>query len=190
MGELFGFDARTGLRRAGGRLATAGVAVWDVLRSCRRVGSLDSAVERDSMVVNDFAAFYAEHPSIERVFFNGGAAEANYRGWQRRTPLAYRDCHQRAPPHHALRGETAAGACAIAHASVAADLKGRPPSLQWQVNGREWPGSPRKRENADSRRERKDTQDTEGRRCAQGRSASISAASDSSVASSNGLPTN
>jgi len=55
-----------------------GVAVWDVLRHCRRVGSLDSAVEPDSMVANDFGAFFAEHPSIGRVFFNGAAAERNF----------------------------------------------------------------------------------------------------------------
>ena len=55
-----------------------GVAVWDVLRHCRRVGSLDSAVEPDSMVANDFGAFFADHPSIEQVFFNGAAAERNF----------------------------------------------------------------------------------------------------------------
>ena len=59
-------------------LTGAGVAVWDVLQSCRRIGSLDSDVEPDSMVANDFAALYAAHPTIEHVFFNGAAAEKNY----------------------------------------------------------------------------------------------------------------
>jgi hypoxanthine-DNA glycosylase len=77
--ELFGFDADADYDERVAALTTAGVAVWDVLRSCRRVGSLDSAVERDSMVVNDFAGFFAEHPTIDRVLFNGAAAEANYR---------------------------------------------------------------------------------------------------------------
>ena len=77
--ELFGFDADADYDERVAALTTAGVAVWDVLRSCRRVGSLDSAVERDSMVVNDFAGFFAEHPKIDRVLFNGAAAEANYR---------------------------------------------------------------------------------------------------------------
>ena len=77
-GELFGFDADASYDERAAALTGTGVAVWDVLRSCRRAGSLDSAVERDSMVANDFAAFFAEHSAIERVLFNGAAAEANY----------------------------------------------------------------------------------------------------------------
>jgi len=77
-GLLFGFDAGAPYADRCTALVSQGVAVWDVLASCRRVGSLDSAVERDSMVANDFAAFYAQHPSIARVYFNGRAAEANY----------------------------------------------------------------------------------------------------------------
>ena len=60
-------------------LAEYGIAVWDVLRSCRRVGSLDSAVERDSMVPNDFRQFFERHRGIALVVFNGAAAETNYR---------------------------------------------------------------------------------------------------------------
>ncbi|MBI3692762.1 MAG: DNA-deoxyinosine glycosylase, partial [Mycolicibacterium aromaticivorans] len=55
-----------------------GVAVWDVLKHCRRVGSLDSSVEPDSMVPNDFGTYFAARPGIERVFFNGAAAERNF----------------------------------------------------------------------------------------------------------------
>lgn len=78
-GSLLGFSADA---RYPDRVAALGahrVAVWDVLRSCRREGSLDSAIERDSMVPNDFAMFFALHPTLERVVFNGAAAEANYR---------------------------------------------------------------------------------------------------------------
>ena len=78
MGTLYGLDPDGPYEQRVAALVANGVAVWDVLRSCRRVGSLDSAVERDSMVANDFASFFQNHPSIERVFFNGGAAEANY----------------------------------------------------------------------------------------------------------------
>ena len=81
-------------------LVANGVAVWDVLRSCRRVGSLDSAVERDSMVANDFESFFATIPSIERVFFNGGAAEANYRRLVTvATPLTYQRLPSTSPAH-------------------------------------------------------------------------------------------
>jgi double-stranded uracil-DNA glycosylase len=59
-------------------LKTHGIAVWDVLNSCVREGSLDSNIENASMTLNDFAAFYRSHSNIARVFFNGGKAEEVY----------------------------------------------------------------------------------------------------------------
>lgn len=78
MGELLGFalDAPYGARVQA--LLGARIAVWDVLQCCERPGSLDSAILRDSEVVNDFATFYAQYPQITEVFFNGGAAQACY----------------------------------------------------------------------------------------------------------------
>jgi hypoxanthine-DNA glycosylase len=78
-GELFSFDPAAPYAERTAALMDRGVAVWDVLGFCRRAGSLDSAVERDSMVANDFEAFFVSHPGIRRVFFTGRAAEANYR---------------------------------------------------------------------------------------------------------------
>jgi hypoxanthine-DNA glycosylase len=78
-GELYGFDPTTPYDERVAALGAAGVAVWDVLRSCRRVGSLDSAVERESMVANDFGALFTNYPTITHVGFNGAAAEKNYR---------------------------------------------------------------------------------------------------------------
>ena len=54
-------------------LEANGVALWDVLHSCVRQGSLDSAI-RD-MEVNDFAALFERCPRIERVLLNGGTAK-------------------------------------------------------------------------------------------------------------------
>jgi hypoxanthine-DNA glycosylase len=56
-----------------------GVAIWDVLQACFRTGSLDSAIDDRSLVANDFASFFQDHPRIHRVFFNGAKAEAVYR---------------------------------------------------------------------------------------------------------------
>lgn len=78
-GELFDFDPSAPYRERVAALTGAGVAVWDVLKHCRRIGSLDASVEPDSMVVNDFASFYSTHPGIAHVYFNGTAAEKNYR---------------------------------------------------------------------------------------------------------------
>lgn len=76
---LFDFDPAAPYDERVAALTGAGVAVWDVLKHCRRVGSLDVSVEPDSMVANDFDAFYTRHPVISHVYFNGTAAEKNYR---------------------------------------------------------------------------------------------------------------
>lgn len=77
-GEIFGFDVSAPYDDRTAALTAHGVAVWDVLRSCRRVGSLDAAVEPDSMEPNDFAWLFDAYPTIERVVFNGAAAEKNF----------------------------------------------------------------------------------------------------------------
>lgn len=90
-GDIFGFDAAAGYDDRSSALRRSGVAVWDVLRLCRRAGSLDSSIEPDSMVANDFEPFFDAHPAIDRVFFNGAAAEKNFMrlaGIER--PLRYR----------------------------------------------------------------------------------------------------
>ncbi|WP_248929202.1 DNA-deoxyinosine glycosylase [Paenibacillus hamazuiensis] len=48
------------------------IALWDVLQSCEREGSLDSAIR--CPVASDFAAFLTEHPRIAHLFLNGTAA--------------------------------------------------------------------------------------------------------------------
>ncbi|ALS24709.1 DNA-deoxyinosine glycosylase [Paenibacillus naphthalenovorans] len=53
------------------------VALWDVLRSCERQGSLDAAIRRPE--ANDFERFYQRCPYIRFVFFNGSASEQLYR---------------------------------------------------------------------------------------------------------------
>lgn len=51
------------------------VAVWDVLGSSVRPGSMDSDIRMDSAEPNDFATFFKIHPAIEIVAFNGKKAE-------------------------------------------------------------------------------------------------------------------
>lgn len=98
--ELFDFAADDPYPQRTDALRRHGVAVWDVLRHCRRVGSLDSAVEPDSMVANDFGAFFANHPSIERVFFNGVAAERNFARLVRvDAPVSYVRLPSTSPAH-------------------------------------------------------------------------------------------
>ena len=54
------------------------VALWDVLRSCIRNGSLDSSIQSVSATANDFSAFFKAVPEIRAVFFNGATAEREY----------------------------------------------------------------------------------------------------------------
>jgi len=60
-------------------LRASGIALWDVLASCARAGSLDSDIDDATIVPNDFAGFFARHRGITRVFFNGAKAEHAYR---------------------------------------------------------------------------------------------------------------
>jgi TDG/mug DNA glycosylase family protein len=48
------------------------IALWDVVKSCEREGSLDSHIK--DPVINDFTGFFKEHPNIKHVFFNGQKA--------------------------------------------------------------------------------------------------------------------
>jgi hypoxanthine-DNA glycosylase len=75
MGEVLGFDPASPYEARIAWLRARDVALWDVLLSCRRPSSLDSAIVSASIVANDFAGFFRSHPQIRKVFFNGGTAE-------------------------------------------------------------------------------------------------------------------
>ncbi|MCB1865591.1 MAG: DNA-deoxyinosine glycosylase [Chromatiales bacterium] len=75
MGELLGFDSQAGYATRCAALRKARIALWDVLASCQRPGSLDADIDRDSIQANDFADFFQRHRAIRTVFFNGVEAE-------------------------------------------------------------------------------------------------------------------
>jgi hypoxanthine-DNA glycosylase len=79
MGDLFGVDPGLPYEERLRALTECGIALWDVLASCFRPGSLDSDIDNDTVRANDFATLLAEYPTIRYVFFNGGKAANVFR---------------------------------------------------------------------------------------------------------------
>lgn len=90
-------------------LQDARIALWDVLQSCERPGSLDASIVRATEVGNDFAAFFAAHPAITQVFFNGAAAAAAFKRHHpsllRHSKLRFQPLPSTSPAHAAMRFE-------------------------------------------------------------------------------------
>lgn len=61
-----------------------GIALWDVLKSAQREGSLDSNIQNEEF--NDHEGFLLEHPSISVIALNGGKAEKSFSKYLRRHP--------------------------------------------------------------------------------------------------------
>lgn len=55
------------------------IALWDVLESSERPGSMDAAIRRDTARANDFPAFFRSYFGIERICFNGRTAAQLFR---------------------------------------------------------------------------------------------------------------
>jgi double-stranded uracil-DNA glycosylase len=78
MSKLFNFEASLSYESRIQALKQANIAVWDVLQSCIRLGSLDSAIKKGSRIPNDFSAFLNQHPCIRLIAFNGAEAEQSF----------------------------------------------------------------------------------------------------------------
>lgn len=106
MGDLLGAGPGLDYPERVEVLKSNGIALWDVLASCVRQGSLDSAIAGDSMAVNDFPAFFQAHLGIERVFFNGAMAERCFHKQVRLAPdtrpLLFCRLPSTSPAHAAL----------------------------------------------------------------------------------------
>jgi hypoxanthine-DNA glycosylase len=78
MGSLYGAGPDLGYTERSQRLIARGVAVWDVCASACRPGSLDASILAASVLPNDFGAFFARHPHIAKIAFNGATAASLY----------------------------------------------------------------------------------------------------------------
>ena len=108
MGQLLGFAPTAPYAERVEALKQAGIAVWDVLEYCIRPGSLDADIEPDSIRVNNFTAFLAEHPTIRHIYFNGSMAESSFRKYvQAELDLSKLTCQRlpsTSPAHASLSG--------------------------------------------------------------------------------------
>ncbi len=78
MADTYKFDLALPYAVRVNALQKTNVAVWDVLKHCDRIGSLDSAIIQDSVEINDFATFFNTHPHIKTLAFNGAVAEKQF----------------------------------------------------------------------------------------------------------------
>ncbi|MGB5332957.1 MAG: DNA-deoxyinosine glycosylase [Woeseiaceae bacterium] len=74
MEELFGINGGYVARCE--QLVKNRIALWDVLQSSLRPGSMDANIRLDSARANDFATFLNAHAEIRLIAFNGRKAEA------------------------------------------------------------------------------------------------------------------
>lgn len=102
MGELTGASPSIPYESRVRILKSAGIALWDVLASCRRSSSMDSDI--DQATPNDFKSFFRSHPLITEVYFNGAMAEKYYQKQvQLETlPLHYLRLPSTSPAHAAM----------------------------------------------------------------------------------------
>ncbi|MFT6265153.1 MAG: hypoxanthine-DNA glycosylase [Oleiphilaceae bacterium] len=92
MSELFGFDKLESYDVRTTYLKQKKIAVWDVIKTCHRPGSLDSAIDSTSIQANDFSTLLSEKTSIKLVVFNGQAAQKIYK----KHVLSVNDIHREA----------------------------------------------------------------------------------------------
>lgn len=105
MGELAGAYPPMPYEERLNALRSSGIALWDVLHSCEREGSLDSDIVQEHP--NDFAAFFTHHPHITQVYFNGAKAEQSFNkfvlGKQRLPTLTFQRLPSTSPAHAGMR---------------------------------------------------------------------------------------
>lgn len=106
MSELLQFDPNAAYPARIQLLKSARIALWDVLQSCSREGSLDAMIESDTEVPNNFHSFLQSHKQITHIFFNGAKAEASFNRHVLRhiniRPLSYARLPSTSPANSAM----------------------------------------------------------------------------------------
>ena len=107
--KLFNADVNLNYEDRKDLLLNNKIALWDVLRTCYRQGSLDSNIEHSSIEANNFNNFFSIHDQIKSVYFNGATAEQLYKKTVLHTlqqkELDYHRLPSTSPAHAAMKFE-------------------------------------------------------------------------------------
>lgn len=79
MSELCQFDSNLSYSEKVKAILKSKIAVWDVIASCHRPGSLDSKIDQDTVTPNNLVSIFQQTPSFKLIAFNGQAAEKLFR---------------------------------------------------------------------------------------------------------------
>jgi double-stranded uracil-DNA glycosylase len=79
MGCVFGFSENATYIEKIAALKVKKIALWDVMRSCERSGSLDTNIKQGTIEPNDFVSLFQDYTNIVMILFNGVKAETEYK---------------------------------------------------------------------------------------------------------------
>lgn len=78
MGGVLGFSENITYNEKVEALMSNKVALWDVMHSCERSGSLDANIKQATIELNDFVSLFQNYRNIVTILFNGAKAEQEY----------------------------------------------------------------------------------------------------------------
>lgn len=105
MGRVLGTSLDVPYAKRARLLKQHRIALWDVVKSARRPGSLDASIVGSSIQANDFVRFFETHPRIRLVCLNGGKAASLYRRLvlpRLAAAIAWRQLPSTSPAHAAM----------------------------------------------------------------------------------------
>lgn len=79
MEQLFNIDRQWSYSRRLQSLQLKGIALWDVIESGEREGSLDSAIKHDSLSANRFDNLFQQYPALNTICLNGGTVNTLFK---------------------------------------------------------------------------------------------------------------
>jgi double-stranded uracil-DNA glycosylase len=79
MGELFSIEWSDNYVQRVEQIKQLPVIIWDVLKSCRREGSLDSNIHSDQLRANAIPQLLLENPAVALIAFNGATSEKMFK---------------------------------------------------------------------------------------------------------------